>query len=161
MTISNQPFHHWSNSRMEDRGHLDRLPDDQSWWNLKHSFSMVLQGFLMNLDEVWNTASLQYCWLIKMTISSEPFHQGSNSRMEDWGHLDGVPWWILMKFKTQLLYSVAGSSRWLSPVSLSIKDPTPGWRTGVLLMGFLVTNLAEIWNRVQRSHLEKLLRETD
>ena len=56
-------------------------------------------------------------------------------------------WWpILMKFEIQLLDGVSDPSRWPSPTNQSIKDPTPGWRTGVILTGFLMTNLDEIWN---------------
>ena len=35
-----------------------------------------------------------------------------------------------MKFETQHLHDVLDLSRWPSPTNLSIKDPTPGWRTG-------------------------------
>ena len=70
-----------SNSRFEDRGHLDSVPDVQSLWNLKLSISIT---FLMDPD-----------------------------------HLQ---------------------------THLSLLTPTPGWRTGVILTGILMSNLYEIWN---------------
>ena len=117
-----------SNSRMEDRGHLDMVPDDESQWNLKYSFSM----------DFWTHQDNHLQLTSPSRIQLQDGGQGSSWR--------GSWWPILMKFETQLLHDVLDSPRLPTPTSLSIKDPTPGWRTGVILMGFLMTYLDEIWN---------------
>ena len=119
MIIKVNPIHEGSNSRMEDWVVLDRVPNDESWWNLKHSFFMIflthlddltrttpsmkhptpgwrmgwfLTGFLMtNLDEIWKRASSRYFWHIRVKKMINPFHKGSNSRIEDKVVLERVP----------------------------------------------------------------------
>ena len=48
-----------------------------------------------------------------MTISNQPVHQGSNSRMEEGGHLDGVPDDQFGTFSRNPLFSYEGRSRLL------------------------------------------------
>ena len=96
-----------SNSRMEVGGHLETQlllgVSDPSRWSSPNTklfknptpgwrMGVILMRFLMTyLDEIGNTASPGGFWVIKMTISNQPVHKGTNSRMEDGGHLDEIP----------------------------------------------------------------------
>ena len=83
--ILTPPILHRSSMEMVDRGGLDEVPDDQSWWNLKHStFWTFLMGWPTHLDSTYPS-------------QIQPGYGGSW-----WGS-----WWpILVRFETQHLWDI-------------------------------------------------------
>ena len=76
----------------------------------------------------------------------------SRIQLQDGGQ--GSSWWgswwpISKKFDMVHLHNIPDGSQACPKhfqTHMSLKNPTPGWRTGSILTGFLMTNLHEIWN---------------